>query len=113
VSKRKIELPTETASPVTIFPPRAGASPAKLGEAAVTITEENAHLFIGVKVVGFALWNNEPDGLSVQLPNRPFMVHGQSRTFSLLRSASGDPAVLDPLRRYILDEFLATQSQPQ
>jgi hypothetical protein len=113
VSNRKTELPTETASPVTIFPPRAGASPAKLGEAEVTITAENAHLFIGIKVVGFALWNNDEDGLSVQLPNRPFKVHGQPRTFSLLRSASGDPAALDPLRQYILEEFHATQSQPQ
>jgi hypothetical protein len=113
VSENRTQLPTEPASPVTFFPPRAGSSPAKLGEAEVTITMDNAHLFVGVKVVGFVLWNNDGDGLSVQLPNRPFMVHGQKRTFSLLRSASGDPAVLTPLREYILDEFNATQSQPQ
>jgi hypothetical protein len=111
VPKSRIEHPTQTASPVTILRPRAGASPAKLGEVEVTITPENAHLFVGAKIVGFVLWNNDGDGLSVQLPSRRFSVHGQPRTFSILRSASGDPAVLQPLRQYILDEFAAAQSQ--
>jgi len=108
--KAKAELPVQSASPVNVIRARPGSPDAKLGDVEVTITEENAHLFIGSKIVGFTLWDNEVEGIGVQLPNRPFKVNGQRRSFSLLRSASGDPAVLDPLKQYIVEAYTATQA---
>lgn len=106
--KAKVESPTQTASPVSITPPRPGSPESKLGDLELTVTEENVHLLIGSKIVGFSLWDNEADGIGVQLPSRPFKVNGQRRSFSLLRSASGDPTVLDPLKRYLVDAYTAT-----
>jgi hypothetical protein len=106
--KAKAELPAQTASPVNLMAPRPGSPQAKLRDVEVTITEENAHLFIGKKIVGFTLWDNGPEGIGVQLPNRPFKVNGERRSFSLLRSASGDPTDLDPLKQYLVDAYTAT-----
>jgi hypothetical protein len=106
--KAKAELPTPTASPVHLLAPRPGSPSAKLRDVEVTITEENAHFFVGTKIVGFSLWDNDAEGIGVQLPNRPFKVNGERRSFSLLRSASGDLTALDPLKRYIVDAYIAT-----
>ena len=105
--KAKAELTAPTASPVILMAPRPGSPQAKLSDVEVTITEENAHLFIGTKITGFSLWDNDDQGIGVQLPNRPFKVNGERRSFSLLRSASGDPTALDPLKRYIVDAYTA------
>jgi hypothetical protein len=106
--KARAERPPTTASPVHLLAPRPGSPDAKLRDVEVTITTENAYLFIGTKIVGFSLWDNDTDGVGVQLPNRPFKVNGERRSFSLLRSASGDPTALDPLKRYIVDAYNAT-----
>ena len=108
MSQASAELQSPTASPVHLMAPRPGSPKAKLGDIEVTITEENAHLFIGTKITGFSLWDNDDQGIGVQLPNRPFKVNGERRSFSLLRSASGDPTALDPLKRYIVDAYTAT-----
>jgi hypothetical protein len=86
--KAKAELPAPTASPVNLMAPRPG--------------------FIGTKITGFSLWDNDDQGIGVQLPNRPFKVNGERRSFSLLRSASGDPTALDPIKRYIVDAYTAS-----
>ena len=51
------------------------------------------------------------NGQNVTFPARPFTLHGERRSFSMLR-AIGDPNAQDRLRDLVLQAYLAEQQQP-
>lgn len=62
----------------------------------------------GMKLVGFAVWERRGGGgRNVTFPSRQFVVHGERRSFSLLRPLSGDMAAQERIRDLILKAFSA------
>ena len=63
----------------------------------------------GLKLIGFAVWQRRDGvGQNVTFPARQFTVHGEKRSFALLR-ATGDPNVQDRVRELVLQAYLATE----
>ena len=59
------------------------AAPGKLADAEIHF---NGGELDGLKLVGFAVWKSrEGQGEDVSFPSRQFVVHGERRSFSLLR----------------------------
>lgn len=59
------------------------AAPGKLADAEIHF---NGGELDGLKLVGFAVWKNrEGQGEDVSFPSRQLVVHGERRSFSLLR----------------------------
>lgn len=59
------------------------SAPAKLADAEIHFAGGELD---GLKLVGFAVWRKrDGNGESVSFPSRHFTVHGERRTFSLLR----------------------------
>ena len=59
----------------------------------------------GLKLIGFAVWQRRDGvGQNVTFPARQFTVHGEKRSFSLLR-AIGDPSVQDRVRELVLQAY--------
>jgi hypothetical protein len=65
----------------------------------------------GLKLLGFAVWQRD-DGReqSVTFPSRPFTVHGERRSFALLRTID-DPSAQDRLRELVLQAYAADVDQ--
>ncbi len=61
----------------------------------------------GLKLIGFAVWERrDGTGRNVTFPARPFVVHGERRSFALLRAVD-DPGAQDRIRDLVLQAFLA------
>ena len=59
----------------------------------------------GLKLVGFAIWERrDGNGRRVTFPGRPLIVHGDKRSFELLR-ATGNPSVLNRVRDLVLRAY--------
>ena len=59
------------------------AAPGKLADAEIHF---NGGELDGLKLVGFAVWKSrEGQGEDVSFPSRQFVVHGERRSFSLLK----------------------------
>jgi len=59
----------------------------------------------GLKLIGFAVWvRRDGNGRNVTFPARAFTVHGERRSFALLR-AIGDPSVQDRVRELVLHAY--------
>ena len=59
------------------------AAPGKLADAEIHFSGGELD---GLKIVGFAVWKNrDGQGEDVSFPSRQFVVHGERRSFSLLR----------------------------
>jgi hypothetical protein len=59
----------------------------------------------GLKLIGFAVWKRRDGiGQNVTFPARQFTVHGERRSFALLR-AIGDPSVQDRVRELVLQAY--------
>ncbi|MBL8141846.1 MAG: hypothetical protein JNM38_12085 [Acidobacteria bacterium] len=59
----------------------------------------------GLKLVGFAVWvRRDGNGHNVTFPSRGFNVHGERRTFALLRAVN-DQAAQERLRDHVLQEY--------
>jgi hypothetical protein len=59
----------------------------------------------GLKLVGFAIWERrDGNGRRVTFPGRPLIVHGDKRSFELLRAA-GNPSVLNRVRDLLLRAY--------
>ena len=59
----------------------------------------------GLKLVGFAIWERrDGTGRRVTFPGRPLIVHGDKRSFELLR-ATGNPSVLNRVRDLVLKAY--------
>lgn len=65
----------------------------------------------GLKLVGFAVWQRrDGNGQNVSFPSRQFTVHGERRSFSLLRWTT-DPRAQEKLCDLVLQEFRAANQQ--
>ena len=60
----------------------------------------------GLKLIGFAVWQRrEGPGQNVTFPARGFTLHGERRSFALLRAIE-DPNAQDRLRELVLRAYL-------
>ena len=83
--------------------------PGKLADAELHFTGGDLD---GLKLVGFAVWQKrDGEGQNVTFPSRQFTVHGERRSFSLLRSIS-EPGVQDRVRDLVLAAYADQASQP-
>ena len=65
----------------------------------------------GLKLIGFAVWvRRDGNGRNVTFPARGFTVHGERRSFALLR-AIGDPSVQDRVRELVLQAYEAQEHE--
>jgi hypothetical protein len=65
----------------------------------------------GLKLIGFAVWRRRDGvGQNVTFPARQFTVHGEKRSFALLR-AIGDPSVQDRVRELVLQAYVASEEE--
>lgn len=59
----------------------------------------------GLKLIGFAVWTRrDGTGRNVTFPARPFVVHGERRSFALLRPVA-DPNAQDCIREAVLRAY--------
>ena len=78
------------------------AAPGKLADAEIHF---NGGELDGLKLVGFAVWKNrEGQGEDVSFPSRQFVVHGERRSFSLLRWVAKREAQ-ERLRAVVIDAY--------
>ena len=76
--------------------------PGKLADAELHFTGGELD---GLKLIGFAVWRRRDGaGQNVTFPARQFTVHGEKRSFALLRAIS-DPSVQDRVRELVLEAF--------
>jgi hypothetical protein len=74
----------------------------KLADAEIHFTSGE---LAGLKLVGFAVWERrDGTGRHVTFPARQFIVHGDKRNFSLLRSIN-DPNAQDHVRGLVLRAY--------
>src|SRR5580765_5823533 len=65
----------------------------------------------GLKLIGFAVWQRrDGSGQSVTFPAKPFTVHGERRSFALLR-AVGDPSAQDRIRELVLSAYAKSEKE--
>jgi hypothetical protein len=82
------------------------AAPGKLADAEIHFTGGELD---GLKLVGFAVWKSrEGHGQDVTFPSRPFVVHGERRSFSLLRWVAKREAQ-ERLQAAVLDAYRGVQ----
>lgn len=78
------------------------AAPGKLADAEIHF---NGGELDGLKLVGFAVWKSrEGQGEDVSFPSRQFVVHGERRSFSLLRWVAKREAQ-ERLQRLVLGAY--------
>ena len=83
--------------------------PGKLADAELHFTGGDLD---GLKLVGFAVWQRrDGEGQNVTFPSRQFTVHGERRSFSLLRSIT-EPGVQDRVRDLVLKVYAEQASPP-
>lgn len=76
----------------------------KLADAEVHFT---TGVLAGLKLVGFGVWTRrDGPGCHVTFPARQFTVHGERRSFALLRAVH-DPSALGQIRARVIDAFTA------
>jgi len=91
------------------------SAPAKLADAEIHFAGGELD---GLKLVGFAVWRKrDGNGESVSFPSRHFTVHGERRTFSLLRwvaERSAQDRLTDLVLRAYMDQApRLTGAEPQ
>lgn len=85
---------------------------APVGKLADAEVHFDGGLLDGLKLVGFAVWmRRDGNGCNVTFPSRPFVVHGDRRSFPLLRAVS-NPNSQDPLREAILQAYADCEREP-
>jgi hypothetical protein len=89
---------------VKILPPSGSTSPGKLADAEVIF--DDGHLFSGMKLVGFSVWQRHDGSYNVTFPSRTYTVGGEKRSYALLRPTS-NPAVSNIVKQFIVDAFVA------
>jgi hypothetical protein len=107
MSKGKTELVS-----VRVIPNTSGNPPGKLADAEV-IFEADAGPLVGLKLIGFAIWERRTGGRNVTFPARQYSVNGERRTFALLRPANGDVSAQEAIRDYILDAYSRAEAQAE
>jgi hypothetical protein len=82
--------------------------PGKLADAELHFTGGELD---GLKLIGFAVWaRRDGQGRNVTFPARQFSVHGERRSFSLLR-AIDDPNAQERVRDLVLQAYLAHEQE--
>jgi hypothetical protein len=77
--------------------------PGMLAEAELHFTEG---ILDGLKLIGFAIWERRSGGgRNVTFPARQYVVHGERRSFALLRPITGDATAQDKIRELMLDTY--------
>lgn len=61
---------------------------------------------VGMKLVGFAVWERRTGGHNVTFPARQYAVNGERRSFALFRPVS-DTASQDVIRDFIIAQWKA------
>jgi hypothetical protein len=93
---------------VKILPNDHGTPAGKLADAELHFTGGELD---GLKLIGFAVWTRrDGNGRNVTFPARQFTVHGERRSFSLLRAVT-DPVAQDRLRDVVLQAYQAHGQQ--
>ena len=101
-----MESPVRTT--VRILPNDRDVPPGKLADAEVHFTGGELD---GLKLVGFAVWKRrDGNGRNVTFPARQFTVHGERRSFSLLRPVM-DPNAQDRIRDAVLRAYKEMEEQ--
>ena len=78
------------------------AAPGKLADAELHFSGGELD---GLKLVGFAVWQKrDGDGQNVSFPSRQFTMHGERRTFSLLRWVA-ERSAQDRLAEVVLQAY--------
>lgn len=65
---------------------------------------------VGLKLIGFAVWERRGGGRNVTFPARSYSVNGERRSFALLRPAH-DPDATEKIRDLILEAHSRFQEQ--
>jgi hypothetical protein len=99
MSKQETEMMS-----VRILPNTTGNPAGKLADAEV-IFEADAGPLVGLKLVGFAIWERRTGGRNVTFPARQYSVNGERRSFALLRPANGDAGAQEAIRDAILEAY--------
>ena len=88
---------------VKILPNDRGDPPQKLADAELLFEEG---VLSGLRLIGFSIWQSRRGHHSrtVQLPARTYFVHGERRTYALLRAVN-DESSSEPVRRLILEAY--------
>ncbi len=60
----------------------------------------------GLKLTGFAVWSRKDGGQNITVPARPYMAHGEKKSFALLRPFE-DVAALDNVRTLVIEAYKA------
>jgi len=85
------------------------SAPAKLADAEIHFA---GGALDGLKLVGFAVWRKrDGNGQNVSFPSRQFTVHGERRTFSLLRWVA-ERTAQDRLADVVLQAYRQNQQDP-
>jgi hypothetical protein len=93
---------------VRILPNERNVPPGKLADAEVHFTGGELD---GLKLIGFAVWQRrEGNGRNVTFPARQFTVHGERRSFSLLRPVA-DPDAQHRIRDAVLRAYTEMEEQ--
>ena len=86
---------------ITICFPEPSGPVGKLADAELHFTDGP---LVGLKLIGFGVWERGDHVRRVTLPARQYSVNGERRSFSLLRPAA-DRASTESLRQEILDAY--------
>lgn len=89
---------------VKILPNDRGDPPSKLADVELVFEEG---VLSGLRLIGFAIWQSQSrkgHGRSVTVPTRTYFVHGERRTYGLLRPV-GDESSTERVRQFILDAY--------
>ena len=111
VLERQVELQQEDAATAKASAPVISANdkgnpPGKLADAELHFTEGPLE---GLKLIGFAIWERRAGGgRNVTFPARQYSVHGERRSFALLRPVT-DSASQDRIRGLVLKAYTAEE----
>jgi len=96
---------------VKIMPTDKSAPSRKLADAEVHFTDG---VMEGLRLLGFAVWEKDNGtGRSVSFPSRTYSVHGQRRSFSLLRPQVDGQPQQERVRDLVLQAYADFEAQAQ
>ena len=94
---------------VKITPNDRNNPPGKLADAELHFTDGP---LVGLKLIGFGIWERRTGGRNVTFPARQYSVNGERRSFALLRPIV-DATAQDRIRNLILDAFAVHEEQAE
>ncbi len=84
-----------------VFLTATGYTEGKLSEAEMHFI---AGPLVGMKLVGFAVWQRKTGGLNITFPARQYSVNGERRSYALFRPVS-DTASQDVIRDFMIEQW--------